>query len=259
MLEVYPPGAPLAGSFMSRSPKALCNMVRVKAVRYMNSKPGPDNIGPNTNCHPRFKRLVEGKDLDLDELHRCDNILDFRQAQMIKAEEYCGPLGIGLPNDQRADKIDPWEWKRSRFIEKNEGPPESSKSAIDLLKKFDTAISWIHNLQIFDIALPGQGLGYPKAWYYLAFRIAESPIPTEQIKKKLEDVVQCMCSLPTVISTFSNCCIDKERQAASVARSPLGEAVLNQPAVQEKIKKRTRFMNTMRRSLSPKKERVQGK
>jgi hypothetical protein len=203
METVYPSAGPLTGSFMSKSPRALYNIVKVKATRYMNSNPGPDNYGCNTNCHPGFHRLVEGTGLEFDELYRLNEILDYRQGQIGLAEVYCYELEIGVPEDQQVSQFDEQEWLGSQFIAKNGRSTERSKAAINLLKRYETILGWLRDLDIFDSPLPRQGLDYSKPAVYLATRLAESSMPTQQIHKKLENLSQCMYSLPNSYSDIS--------------------------------------------------------
>jgi hypothetical protein len=195
MKNIYPPAGPLTGSIMSKSPEALYNIVQIKAARYMGSNPGLDNSGCNTDCHPGFHKLVEGTRLEFDELYRLNEILDYRQGQIGLAEIYCYALEIGVPEDRQVDQFDEMEWLGSQLIAKNGRSTERSRVAIDLLKRFYTIRGWVINLCIFDSPLPRQGLDYSKPTAYLAARLAESPMPTQQMHKKLEDLLQCMYSL----------------------------------------------------------------
>ena len=189
--QIYAPVGPLAGSIMSRPPGALQNIVKVKASRYMDSKPGPDNGGCNTDCHPSFYKLIEGTHFEIDELYRLNETLDYRQDQIRLAEIYCCALGIVVPEDQQAGQFDEIAWEGSQLIRRQERFTEGSKVASDLLERFYTVRAWVVQLGIFDSPLPHQGLGYTKPKTYLSAKLAESPLPTQQIHKKLEDLLQC--------------------------------------------------------------------
>jgi hypothetical protein len=166
----------------------------------MNSHPGPDNGGCNTNCHPGFRRLVEGAQLEFDKLYYLNEILDYRQAQIAVAQIYCDALEIGIPEDQKVDQFDEVEWHNSLLIAKHEGSAERSKAAIDLLERFNPILGWVHHSDIFDSPRYTQGYSYSKPSIYLAARLAESPMPMEQIRKKVEDLSQCTYSLPNSYS-----------------------------------------------------------
>ncbi|KAH8588568.1 hypothetical protein B0O99DRAFT_638995 [Bisporella sp. PMI_857] len=200
MKNIYPPASPLASSIMSKSPGALHNIVKVKATRYMNSHPGPDNGGCNTDCHPGFYKLIEGTRLEFDELYRLNEILDYRQGQIGLAEIYCYALEIGVPEDRQVGQFDEFEWRGSQLKKKHGRSAEHSRVVIDLLERFDTIRGWVIQLRIFDSPGPQQGFGYSKPKAYLAARLAESPMPTQQIHKKLEDLLQCTYSLPNSYS-----------------------------------------------------------
>jgi hypothetical protein len=257
MKNIYPPAGPLTGSIISKSPRALYNIVKVKATNYMDSNPGLDNLGCNTSCHPGFHKLVEGASLDFDELYRLNAILDYRQGQLALAEIYCYALEIGVPEGQQVDQFDEHGWHGSQIEAKNGRSIERSKAAIDILKRFKTVRSWVFRLDIFDPPLPGQGPSYDKPVAYLAVRLAQDSMPTQQIYEKLEDLSQCTYSLPKVYSEFSNNCVDKLEEARRAALSPLGVAVLNQPEIKTM---RGRLYNTVGklkyrlRSLSPQKK-----
>jgi len=180
---------------MSKNPEALYNIVKVKATRYMNSNPGPDNAGCNTNCHPRFYKIIEGTQLESNELYRLNEILDYRQSQIRLAETYCHALEIGVPEDRQVGQFDELEWQGTQLKAKHGNSPERSKIAIDLLERFWTIRGWVIQLGIFESPLPQQGLAYSKPKAYLAARLAESSLPIQQIYKKLEDLLQCTYSL----------------------------------------------------------------
>jgi hypothetical protein len=144
--------------------------------------------------------LVEGTRLEFDELYRLNEILDYRQGQIGLAEIYCYALEIGVPEDRQVGQFDEFEWEGSQLIAKNGRSTERSKVAIDLLKRFYTIRGWVIQLCIFDSPLPRQGLDYTKPTAYLAARLAESPMPTQQIHKKLEGLLQCTYSLPNSYS-----------------------------------------------------------
>jgi len=119
--NIYTLAGPLVGSIASRSPGAIHNIVKVKATRYMESMPGPDNAGCNTNCHPKFYRLIEGAHFEFDELYRLNEILDYRQGQMALAEIYCYALGIGVPGSLKVN-----EW--INFMKSNGRVPTSKRN-----------------------------------------------------------------------------------------------------------------------------------
>ncbi|KUJ17161.1 uncharacterized protein LY89DRAFT_718821 [Mollisia scopiformis] len=160
MRKVYKSAGPLNGSVMSKSPGALHRMVKVKAIRYMNSNPGRDNEGGNTNCHPRFHRLIEGAEFDIDQLYRLNEILDYREGQMRLAEFYCGILDIGVPEGWQGNKFEEYAWKLPYLKEKSEPSTDRSNSAIEVLEKFSMIRSWVFQLGIFDSPLPHQGFAY---------------------------------------------------------------------------------------------------
>ena len=162
----------------------------------MDSKPGRDNSGCNTDCHPGFYRLIEGICPEFDQLWRLNEILDYRLGQTKLAELYCYALEIGVPEGQQIDQFDEVKWHHSLLEEKHRG----SKVAIDLLEKWKTIKGWMIRLDIFDPPRSGQGFDFSKPEAYLAARLAETPMSTEQIHKKLEDLAQCMYSLPNSYS-----------------------------------------------------------
>ena len=110
MKEIYLDTGPLASSIMSKSPRALYNIVRGKAAQYMSLYPGPDNVGCNTNCYLRFYRLVEGAPADFDDLYHLNEILDYRRSLISVAEFYCYHLEIGIPKGRLLDQFDKTEW-----------------------------------------------------------------------------------------------------------------------------------------------------
>jgi hypothetical protein len=250
---VYPTTGPLAGSVMSRSPTALHNLVRVNAVEYMNSKPGLDNSGCNTDCHPGFYKLIEGKEVDFDELYRLNNILNYRLCQLGLAEYYCSLLVIANP-EEPIRQFDETVWEHSQLEAKRGRSPERSKDAIELLDRFYTIRGWIGRLDIFDPPRPEQGLSYLKPKHYLSVRLAQSSMSMQQIDQKLEDLSQRMYFCKLVVLMFSNFSVDKLLQGKDATQSSLGTDILNKPEVKTL---RGRLYNTVSRlryrlrSLSP--------
>ncbi|CZT51117.1 uncharacterized protein RSE6_12208 [Rhynchosporium secalis] len=59
--QIYSNTDPRARSIISNSRAAFYNIVRVKAIRYMSSRPGPDFADANTCYHPSFRDLVEDR------------------------------------------------------------------------------------------------------------------------------------------------------------------------------------------------------
>ena len=126
---------------MSRSPGAIHNIIRIKAARYINSKPGPNNAGYNTNCHPGFHRLIEGAQLDFKKLYKLDEILDFSLGQMELAESFCSALELGIPENRQLHQFDYVQWKdslRSQIRERHKRITEASKVAANLLEKYES-------------------------------------------------------------------------------------------------------------------------
>ena len=64
---------------MLKAPGALYNIIKVKATRYIDLNLGLENLGYNTNCYPRFYKLVKGTHLEFYKLYRLNEILDYRQ------------------------------------------------------------------------------------------------------------------------------------------------------------------------------------
>ncbi|TAQ85596.1 hypothetical protein B7494_g6083 [Chlorociboria aeruginascens] len=235
---MYPATGPLAGSAMSRSPGALYNIVRIKAMKYMSSHPGADNLGGNTNSHPLFHMLVEGAEVEFERLYYLNDILDYRRGQIGLAELYCYALEIGMPEDRQIDKFDVFEWEAFHLYEKN-GPTSAERSqvATEIWKRKETIRSWVMQLQIFDRPVSGQGLSYSKPREYLAIRLTESPMSLEEIHKKLEDLLQY-----------------KLEEAKRAACSALGISILNQPEIKTMRGRLYQTVGKLRhrlRSLSP--------
>lgn len=104
---------PLAGSIMSRNSRALHNIVRVKAARYLNSNPGPNNGGCNVMIHGRLYRVGEGRQFEMEQFYTLNEILDYRWGQICLAELYCYALEIGVSEEQQTDKFHEHNWWRS--------------------------------------------------------------------------------------------------------------------------------------------------
>ncbi|XMA19744.1 hypothetical protein WAI453_012535 [Rhynchosporium graminicola] len=216
--------------------------IQAKAKLYMASKPGLDNAGGNTSCHPLFYDLIAGKKLTFEELQEVDDTLDYRLHQVDLAETFCRVLKLGMSDDERASKFHQAEWRETQFNDQNGEIPERAKRAQELLSRFTTIKGWITKLNLFDSPIAGQGFDYSKPSHYLSARLAESSMSTSEIYGKLEAIQQW-----------------KLRRLQLVADSPLGRAVLDQPEIRtmrQRIYGTAATLKHRLRSLSPSKRAV---
>jgi hypothetical protein len=208
--EIYPPGGPMAGSARSKSTRALQNIIAERAALYMNSKPGIDNSGANTSCHPGFRRLLNGDAVDDNELYRLMEVLEYRLGQIGLAEIYCHVLNIGVPDHKQARYFDEHEWKDKQATKKEGQNAAQAKAAVELRGRYDSIHGNILRLGIFDKPYALQGSGYVKPRAYLSARLAETMMPIDLVIQSLQELVQCTYSLLTSYSCVlkgTNSCI----------------------------------------------------
>jgi hypothetical protein len=163
----------------------------MKAKAYVNSKPGLDKMGSNTNCHPGIKELVRGEEVTHEELFRLDTVLDYRMTQITVTEVYCKFLGIEITDGKEARNFDQHEWHIKQKKIKGGQDAEQAKIAVEQLKRCDTIHHHIIYQDIFDRPRGLQGSGYVKPRAYLSARLAETTIPTDIVIQKLDLLEQC--------------------------------------------------------------------
>ncbi len=91
-----------------------------------------------------------------------------------------------MPEDRRAEAFDEWKWLGELYEVKQRRSAADSKAVVDLRKRFNTIKGWLFELDLFFSPLPRQGFHYPKPRAYLAYRLAETFIPMNQVREKLE-------------------------------------------------------------------------
>jgi hypothetical protein len=184
-------------SVMSKTYQAFYNLVKMKAQCYMGSNPGIDNSGNNTDYHPGIHRLVSGEYLDLKEISRLNEVLEYRMSQMAVAEVYCYFLGIGVPDDRLPHEWDEWKWYIMQAKIRDGQDAEQAKAVMEEKKRFEDIRSQIYQLGVFDKAqgVLEQGQTYVKPIAYLAARLAKRTMPLPAIVQKLKDLIQCMYCL----------------------------------------------------------------
>lgn len=167
------------------------NVVKAKAKMYMDSFPGPDNVGGNSN-HWRFKELLQGKKYPEEVLVYQNDILDYRLSAMTLASQYVSFLDIQFPDCLMFD-TDAWCNDLALKVIKD----SDSKGTKSKLEKFTEVRRYIMDTKLFDRPMASQGFSYGKLWDYLAIALVESSsLSTEEIRDKIDGLVKCKsCSL----------------------------------------------------------------
>lgn len=167
------------------------NVVKAKAKMYMDSFPGPDNVGGNNN-HWRFKELLQGKKYPEEVLVYLNDILDYRLSAMTLASQYVSFLDIQFPDCLMFD-TDAWCNDLALKVVKD----SDSKGTRSKLEKFKEVRRYIMDTKLFDRPMASQGFSYGKLWDYLAIALVESSsLSTEEIRDKIDGLVKCKsCSL----------------------------------------------------------------
>ncbi|KAM5478574.1 hypothetical protein McanCB56680_006265 [Microsporum canis] len=139
--------------------------LRHRAVEYLSSKPGADNISNNVWIHSRLRRYLQGE-LQLDEQGTLDllNLVLYRLSLLQGADEYIQIMGIEAPSIKEFE-VDQWkvEWEKK--------------------EKRDDLFRYILQARLFDP--PMIGLYYSKPAVFLAIALVE----TCQSRKEAEDKV----------------------------------------------------------------------
>ncbi|KAE8377808.1 hypothetical protein BDV26DRAFT_292795 [Aspergillus bertholletiae] len=211
------------------------NVVRAKARAYIDSFPGPDNIGCNTGIHWSLRQLVQGEECDKEELVYLNDILDYRLSAMTLASQYVSFLDLQFPDCMMFDTE---TWCNDLALEavKDGG----SKDAISKLEKYQEVRGYIMDTKVFDKPMASQGHFYAKLWAYLAIAFIESSsLSIDEIQGQIDSLVRLKDGAQRFLTTM-----------------PLAEVIMKDHNV---IKHRNRFSKTVKRfrarlrSVSPSK------
>lgn len=143
------------------------NVLQVKAQLYLDSFPGPDNVGPNVE-HGRLRKLVAGENFPENILDSLDNILDYRLSVLKLATNYASYLGLDFPDAFKVD-TDGWLKAASMNLENDE-----KSTAATWYERVQEVRSRIIKKRLFDKPGPSQGWPYSKPRDYLAIALLSS-------------------------------------------------------------------------------------
>ncbi|PGG99021.1 hypothetical protein AJ79_08720 [Helicocarpus griseus UAMH5409] len=145
------------------------NVVRVKARAYMESFPGPDNVGVN-GVHSKLKQLLGGKKYDEEILIELNDTLDYRLSSMPLASQYVTFLDLQFPDGLMFD-TEAWCNDLCLKIGQNDDDSTAAKAKLD---KFMEVRRYTAKANLFDSPLDTQGYYYLKPKEYLAIALVES-------------------------------------------------------------------------------------
>ncbi|KAL3474102.1 hypothetical protein BJX99DRAFT_232181 [Aspergillus californicus] len=209
------------------------NIVKAKARTYMDSFPGPDNVGAN-GVHSKLKQLLRGKKYPEEVLVYLNDILDYRLSTMTLASQYVSFLDIQFPGGLMFD-TEAWCNNLALDVAKD----GDSKGAKSKLEKYKEVRGYIMDTKLFDRPMPSQGFSYTKLWAYLAIALVESSsLSIDEIRDKIDGLVKLKDGAQRFLTTM-----------------PLAEAIMENDNV---VRHRDRFFEAVRirtrlRSLSPSK------
>ncbi|KAL4778857.1 hypothetical protein BJX76DRAFT_121125 [Aspergillus varians] len=210
------------------------NVVKAKARAYMDSFPGPDNVGTN-GSHWKLKQLLQGKKYPEEVLVHLNDTLDYRLSAMTLASQYVSFLDLQFPGGLMFDTED-WRNDLALKVVKD----GDSKGAKLKLERYKEVHGYIIDTKLFDRPMASQGFSYTKPWEYLAIALVESSsLSIDEIRDKIDGLVRL-----------------KDGAQSFLATMPLAEAIMKNDNV---VRHRDRFFETARkfrtrlRSLSPSK------
>ncbi|PKY00237.1 hypothetical protein P168DRAFT_276102 [Aspergillus campestris IBT 28561] len=209
------------------------NVIQAKAAVYMNSFPGPDNIGPNV-AHWDLKQLLQGKQYDKEILMDLNDMLDYRLSTITLASHYVSFLDLQFPEGL---VFDTETWRNNLALEV--AKDDHCEDAKSKLERFTDIRRHIMNVKVFDKPLGSQGFFYTKPPEYLAIALVDSSLSMDEIRVKIDSLVRLKNGAQQFLTTM-----------------PLAEAMMETDNV---IRHRDRFFESVRkfgsrlRSLSPSK------
>ncbi|KAL4943013.1 hypothetical protein BDV06DRAFT_221620 [Aspergillus oleicola] len=197
------------------------NVVKAKARAYMDSFPGPDNVGTNKD-HWRLKQLLQGKKYPEEVLIHLNDTLDYRLSAMTLASQYVSFLDIQFHDGLMFD-TEAWCNDLALKVAK-EGDSKGTKSK---LEKYKEVRGYIMDTKLFDRPVASQGFSYTKPWEYLAIALVESsPLSIDEIRDKIDGLVKFKDGAQRLLTTM-----------------PLAEAIMKNDNV---VRDRNRFFKTLK-------------
>ncbi|KAI9371983.1 hypothetical protein BJX61DRAFT_543127 [Aspergillus egyptiacus] len=198
------------------------NVVKAKARAYMESFPGPDNVGTNKD-HWRLRQLLQGKKYPKEVLVHLNDALDYRLSAMTLASQYVSFLDIQFPDCLRFD-TEAWCNDLALKVAKN-GDTKGAKSKFE---KYKELRGYIMDAKLFDKPMSSQGFSYTKPWEYLAIALVESSsLGIDEIRDKIDDLVKLKEGAQRLFTTM-----------------PLAEAIMENDNV---LRHCDRFFETVRK------------
>jgi hypothetical protein len=171
-------GQEFQGSFL--------NIVREQARQYLNSFPGNDASGCNSD-HVWFQRLARGESSDMEHLEMLSNALCYRMSMMKLATDFKDYLDLSIDDGHL---FDAWAWEQKTLESCNINDPDITK-AKDKWTRYEKIREAILDAGVFESPAVSQGLFFSKPSEYLAIAFYESGRSKAQILKEIEKLVIC--------------------------------------------------------------------
>ncbi|EEP80125.1 predicted protein [Uncinocarpus reesii 1704] len=178
------PGATL--SFRGSIGRSYDNVLQVKAQLYLDSFPGPDNVGPNVAFHGRLRKLVAGGNFSEEILTSLDDALDYRLSVLKLATKYASYLNLDFPD---AFKIDTDSCLKAASLKEMDLENDDKSTAATWYERVQEVRSRIIEKRLFDKPGPSQGWAYSKPRDYLAIALLSSSWDQERIFQAIDTLL----------------------------------------------------------------------
>ena len=153
--------------------------VRDLCERYMNSFPGPNNLGTNTSLHSFIKSLLSGKSLSDADTQFVYRHVRYRMDKMRLASEFKDALGVDFAD---CDQFDVYSWE-GKFQVDETGKPLPTKHP--KLEFTDDMLRSMGSCNVFPTPPDSIELSYTKPNRYLAAVLAETTADTAEGERLL--------------------------------------------------------------------------
>ena len=146
------------------------------AYDYMHSYPGPDEAAKNHRVHNDSSKLLEGKNLDKDDLDMLAEALRYRMNKiMARATEFKDRLGIVAEDCRNVDVT-----SYDRAVRKN----------TDKWNRWNHIYHMVIPSRLFDTPVGNEGHRYEKGNKYLVMIFTETNWTFDRIKAALEELAK---------------------------------------------------------------------
>ena len=148
---------------------------------YLSSFPGRDNGASNAFLHNAVLRLLQGKDVDFDQLEKIHTQLEYRLKAIATADIYVSAIGLLGPGGLRCS-----QWNMATWAQSEEARQFNNNT-------FHAAIAAVAKCGLFPQPMVRQGKQFTKPNDYVAAAFMVAKLKPEKRDQLLAELVSSDC------------------------------------------------------------------